>query len=175
MLLCNISLHSTTAFFVRIPIQVDLLEETSEIPELEDGPVDEDADVISGQHDDTEEDEEDADVTSGHIECEEEDVCHEINDDPEDWLSVVDEQESRVSYDVSSTTAALASDKASEFRPESLEVVKTSAVTGVGLQELLELIDDKLKRIRVVERSSFDRKWRPPRRDEEDSNIAIQQ
>lgn len=151
--------------------------------ELDDGPVDKDADVIFGQqHDDTEEeDEEDADVTSGHhgenqdIDCEEEDVRHKKDDNPEDWLSVVDEQESRVSYDDSST-AAIATDRVSELRPESLQVVKTSAVSGVGLQELLQLIDDKLKRIQVVERSSFDRKWRPPRgEEEEDSDVAIQQ
>ncbi|XP_027074723.2 GTP-binding protein At3g49725, chloroplastic-like [Coffea arabica] len=43
--------------------------------------------------------------------------------------------------------------------------VKTSAIMGVGLQELLELIDERLKiqNEKVVERSIFDRKWRPPR------------
>ncbi|OWM65698.1 hypothetical protein CDL15_Pgr017195 [Punica granatum] len=58
--------------------------------------------------------------------------------------------------------------------------VKTSAVTGVGLQELLELIDEKLKAQdesvkseRVVERGAFDRKWRPPR--ENDAGIAVEQ
>lgn len=58
--------------------------------------------------------------------------------------------------------------------------VKTSAITRVGLQELLELIDDKLMKIgnerkqshRVVERSIFDRKWRPPRT--EDTGIAVE-
>lgn len=42
--------------------------------------------------------------------------------------------------------------------------VKTSAVMGVGLQELLQLIDQKLGEQRnVVQRSygPFDRKWRP--------------
>lgn len=42
--------------------------------------------------------------------------------------------------------------------------VKTSAVTGVGLQELLALIDRKLtEQQNVVQRSygPFDRKWRP--------------
>lgn len=42
--------------------------------------------------------------------------------------------------------------------------VKTSGITRVGLQELLELIDDKLKTDEVVERSVFDRKWRPPQK-----------
>ncbi|KAI4327309.1 hypothetical protein L6164_019786 [Bauhinia variegata] len=57
--------------------------------------------------------------------------------------------------------------------------LKISAIMGVGLQELLELIDDKLrmqdeklKATGVVERSIFDRKWRPSRT--EDSGIAIE-
>ncbi|KAL5707204.1 hypothetical protein ACHQM5_025283 [Ranunculus cassubicifolius] len=44
--------------------------------------------------------------------------------------------------------------------------VETSAVMGVGLQELLTLIDEKLNKHNVVERhdtSTFNRKWRPPR------------
>ncbi|KAM7516415.1 hypothetical protein LguiA_005998 [Lonicera macranthoides] len=51
--------------------------------------------------------------------------------------------------------------------------VETSAVTGVGLQELLELIDDKLKSQRVVKSNIINRKWRPPR--EEDSGIVVEQ
>ncbi|KAF4402099.1 hypothetical protein G4B88_017611 [Cannabis sativa] len=57
--------------------------------------------------------------------------------------------------------------------------VKTSALTGVGLQELLELIDERLKdqdkklnAHNVVERSIFNRKWRPPR--EEKDGIAVE-
>lgn len=56
-------------------------------------------------------------------------------------------------------------------RPEFTPDVKTSAVTKVGLQELLELIDDKLKKEKVVERTVFDRKWRPPR--EQDTGIVV--
>ncbi|KAJ1388029.1 P-loop containing nucleoside triphosphate hydrolase [Sesbania bispinosa] len=58
--------------------------------------------------------------------------------------------------------------------------VKTSAFTGVGLQELLELIDkklssqdEKLKTAQVVERNIFDRKWRPSHT--QDSSIAVEQ
>lgn len=58
--------------------------------------------------------------------------------------------------------------------------VKTSAVTGVGLQELLELIDEKLKAQderaksqHIVERGIFDRKWRPPR--DNNAGIAVEQ
>ncbi|MED6208234.1 hypothetical protein PIB30_043205 [Stylosanthes scabra] len=60
--------------------------------------------------------------------------------------------------------------------------VKTSAITGVGLQELLELIDEKLseqddeklKAAKVVERNIFERKWRPSHT-HEDSTIAVEQ
>ncbi|KAG8642761.1 GTP-binding protein At3g49725, chloroplastic isoform X1 [Manihot esculenta] len=58
--------------------------------------------------------------------------------------------------------------------------VKISAITGVGLQELLELIDEKLKTQdetlkaqNVVERGFFDRKWRPSRTD--DAGMAVEQ
>ncbi|KAH9610990.1 hypothetical protein KSS87_001011 [Heliosperma pusillum] len=64
----------------------------------------------------------------------------------------------------------------SEYTPQ----VKTSAVTGVGLQQLLEVIDEKLVEIdkereseTVVQRGQFDRKWRPPQTDETD--IAVGQ
>ncbi|KAL8266187.1 hypothetical protein R6Q59_003531 [Mikania micrantha] len=65
--------------------------------------------------------------------------------------------------DVSTLSGETKSDLNSrlEFSPH----VKTSGVTRVGLQELLELIDDKLKTDIVVERSVFDRKWRPPRKE----------
>ncbi|GFZ18841.1 GTP-binding protein, HflX [Actinidia rufa] len=51
--------------------------------------------------------------------------------------------------------------------------VKTSAIMGVGLQELLELIDSKLKSQNVVERNIIDRKWRPPRT--EDTDMTVEQ
>ncbi|KAM1175045.1 hypothetical protein ACFX2I_027509 [Malus domestica] len=54
--------------------------------------------------------------------------------------------------------------------------VRTSALMGVGLQELMELIDEKLKKLpkeNVVERGTFDRKWRPPRTEE--AAIAVEQ
>lgn len=57
--------------------------------------------------------------------------------------------------------------------------VRTSAITGVGLQELLELIDEKLrmedektKSEQVVEKGFFHRKWRPPRVD--DAGVAVE-
>lgn len=54
--------------------------------------------------------------------------------------------------------------------------VEVSAVMGVGLQELLNAIDEKLKKQNVVERSSNDclgRKWRPPRN--VDADLAVGQ
>lgn len=58
--------------------------------------------------------------------------------------------------------------------------IRTSAITGVGLQELLELIDEKLriqdekmKAEQGVEKGIFHRKWRPPRA--EDAGIAVEQ
>ncbi|XP_076923546.1 GTP-binding protein At3g49725, chloroplastic-like [Bidens hawaiensis] len=54
-----------------------------------------------------------------------------------------------------------------EFNPH----VKTSGITRVGLQELLELIDNKLKTDNVVERGVFDRKWRPPKK--QDTGIVV--
>ncbi|KAI9089374.1 hypothetical protein K1719_029653 [Acacia pycnantha] len=58
--------------------------------------------------------------------------------------------------------------------------LRTSAITGVGLQELLELIDEKLKiqdekskTTKMAEGSIFNRKWRPPR--PEDSGIQVEQ
>ncbi|KAF5188513.1 Gtpase hflx [Thalictrum thalictroides] len=57
---------------------------------------------------------------------------------------------------------------------QDVQPVETSAVMGVGLQELLNLIDEKLNKQNVVERSfdSFNRKWRPPRNVEADTAVA---
>ncbi|XP_065874082.1 GTP-binding protein At3g49725, chloroplastic [Euphorbia lathyris] len=57
--------------------------------------------------------------------------------------------------------------------------VKTSAITGVGLPELLQLIDERLQdeeakvAENVLERSFIDRKWRPPRT--VDTGVAVEQ
>ncbi|PIA25274.1 hypothetical protein AQUCO_12000018v1, partial [Aquilegia coerulea] len=57
---------------------------------------------------------------------------------------------------------------------QDVQPVETSAVMGVGLQELLNLIDEKLNKQNVVERSvdSFNRKWRPPRNAEADTAVV---
>ncbi|BAT80853.1 hypothetical protein LR48_Vigan07g033800 [Vigna angularis] len=69
-------------------------------------------------------------------------------------------------------------EKHSGLDKESGPHVKTSAITGVGLQELLELIDQKLcvqnnKGAQVVGRSIYERKWRPSHNQE--SGIAVEQ
>ncbi|KAL9269759.1 GTP-binding protein, chloroplastic-like protein [Drosera capensis] len=68
------------------------------------------------------------------------------------------------------------SDSHTELQPH----VKISALMGVGLQELLELIDEKLDIIdktqhstRKFEPREFNRKWRPPRV-EEDPAVAVE-
>ncbi|KAL3617385.1 hypothetical protein CASFOL_038798 [Castilleja foliolosa] len=150
--------------------KVDILEEKSDMGEYKDG------DYACSFSDE----EEDADVTSDQLS----DQCIEEaelapDDYSDSWLSCDDEQQDPwVDYDCRtigcetvdngqqnelSEAAAADVTNGSEFTGH----VKTSAVTGVGLQELLELIDDKLGPCRVVERSVFDRKWRPPRNDNE--------
>lgn len=102
------------------------------------------------------------------------------------WLSCREEQESWVDYDNCSLGSETSDNQQKEFswdwraavkrsqsQPESTVHIKTSAVTGVGLEELLELIDERLPHVQAVERSIFDRKWRPPR--DADSKLAVQQ
>lgn len=104
----------------------------------------------------------------------------------DEWLVSGDEQDSWVDYNGSLVGCGSAevqqnnpSNKSevvrseTQFRSESAPHVKTSALTGVGLQELLELIDEKLKPQKTIEKDIFDRKWRPPRT--EDSRIAVEQ
>ncbi|PIN13040.1 putative GTP binding protein [Handroanthus impetiginosus] len=168
--------------------KVDLHEKESNIGELDDyassfsGEEDADAtsDELSGQHGDEQGIEAEP---SGDLE---DSIYHEHGDHSDDWLSSEDEQDLWVDYDGCSIGCQTvngqqkessgqwrAEARGSRSQPESTCHVKTSAVTGVGLQELLELIDEKLGSCQVVERSIFDRKWRPPRR--EDNEIAIEQ
>ncbi|KAF8404828.1 hypothetical protein HHK36_009717 [Tetracentron sinense] len=60
----------------------------------------------------------------------------------------------------------------SQSQPQDFHHVEASAIMGVGLQELLNLIDKKLNTPKALESSSFDRKWRPPRT--EDAGIAVE-
>ncbi|XVE82974.1 hypothetical protein DITRI_Ditri16bG0048900 [Diplodiscus trichospermus] len=71
-------------------------------------------------------------------------------------------------------------EKDSQSQPQHVPHVKVSALTGVGLQELLEIVDkrlkaqdDKLKSKKLEESSFFHRKWRPPSKEGED--VAAEQ
>ncbi|XP_076913330.1 GTP-binding protein At3g49725, chloroplastic-like [Bidens hawaiensis] len=104
-------------------------------------------------------------------------------EDLDSWLSTGDEvkwDDASASFvgwkafeeqpkDVSTLSGEVKSDLKSrhDFNPH----VKTSGITRVGLQELLELIDNKLKTDNVVERGVFDRKWRPPKK--QDTGIVV--
>lgn len=98
-------------------------------------------------------------------------------DHTDDWITGENEPDSWVSYDDCTIERETVNVQPSEVSGESpTGHVKTSAATGVGLQELLQLIDDKL-RPRAIEkeeeeRSIFHRKWRPPHT--EDNEIAVE-
>ncbi|XP_011031330.1 PREDICTED: GTP-binding protein At3g49725, chloroplastic [Populus euphratica] len=86
------------------------------------------------------------------------------------WLKTLDEQRDEALND-------LGMQEVLQCQAQHGPHLKISAVTGVGLQELLELIDDRLKtqdekfkEQNVVERGFFNKKWRPPRT--EDAVIA---
>ncbi|KAI3712992.1 hypothetical protein L1987_71562 [Smallanthus sonchifolius] len=108
---------------------------------------------------------------------------YKVGEDLDGWLSGDDE----VNWD--DDTASFVGWKAFEDQPKDVSTlscqtktdfkslhdfsphVKTSGITRVGLQELLELIDDKLKTDKVVERSVFERKWRPPQK--QDAGVVV--
>nr|GMC60035.1 GTP-binding protein At3g49725, chloroplastic [Ipomoea batatas] len=108
----------------------------------------------------------------------------------ENWLALEGEQELWVNYDDSSVGFGDSEDswkvlpkgwrtgrgrRDSQVQSGPLPHVKTSALTGVGLQELLELIDERATQTPqdTPDATIFNRKWRPPRT--EDADIAIGQ
>ncbi|XP_031110010.1 GTP-binding protein At3g49725, chloroplastic [Ipomoea triloba] len=108
----------------------------------------------------------------------------------ESWLGLEGEQDLWVNYDDSSVGFGDSEDswkvvpkgwrtgrgrRDSQVESEALPHVKTSALTGVGLQELLELIDERATQTPqdTPDATIFNRKWRPPRT--EDADIAIGQ
>ncbi|GMI76871.1 hypothetical protein like AT3G49725 [Hibiscus trionum] len=89
------------------------------------------------------------------------------------WNTMNDQQQAETSNDCKV-------ENNSEAQPQHVPHVKVSAVTGVGLQQLLELIDEKLKvqdeqlkSEKVVGNNFINRKWRPPRK--EDEEVAVEQ
>ncbi|KAM3286073.1 GTP-binding protein, chloroplastic [Capsicum chacoense] len=130
---------------------------------------------------------EDNDVASNKL-CEEDllDYDDNENEDSDEWLVSGDEQDSWVDYNGSSVGCGSAEVQQNnpskkwefvrsetQFGSEPAPHVKMSALTGVGLQELLELLDEKLKPQKTIEKDIFDRKWRPPRT--EDHTVAVGQ
>lgn len=111
----------------------------------------------------------------------EEITCDQQSDCSDGWLLSGDEHESlnEMGWETSNDPQNMLSEdlrkteKDSHSQTQYVPHVKTSAVMGVGLNELLEIIDKKLKSQNVVERNAIDRKWRPPRT--EDSGIAVEQ
>ncbi|PPD86035.1 hypothetical protein GOBAR_DD17036 [Gossypium barbadense] len=96
------------------------------------------------------------------------------DDTADDYWNTLNEQQQ------AETSNECKVEKDSESQPQHVPHVKVSALTGVGLQELLELIDEKLKvqddqlkSEKVVGNSYIDRKWRPPRK--EDEEVAVEQ
>lgn len=144
--------------------KVDLLEEKSDTGEVENGD-------FSGEEE--EEDEQDAEAIP--LVGLEDGNYYEEADRSDDWITGENEPDSWVSYDDCTIGRDTVNGQPSEVSGESpTGHVKTSAATGVGLQELLQLIDEKLRprEIEEEERSIFHRKWRPPRT--EDNEIAIE-
>ncbi|KAE8735892.1 GTP-binding protein [Hibiscus syriacus] len=96
-----------------------------------------------------------------------------VDDSADDfWNTLNDQKEAETSNDRKA-------EKDSEAEPLHFPHVKVSALTGVGLQQLLELIDEKLKvqdeqmkSEKVVGNSFVNRKWRPRKEDEE---LAVEQ
>ncbi|KAJ6367303.1 hypothetical protein OIU77_003622 [Salix suchowensis] len=83
------------------------------------------------------------------------------------WLKTLDEQRDESSND-------LGMERVLQCQAQHGPHLRISAMTGVGLQELLQLIDDRLKtqdekfkEQNVVERGFFNKKWRPPRTEEQ--------
>lgn len=94
------------------------------------------------------------------------------NVEGEFWKAAEDQQPE-------STKDVCVMEKVSQSQDQHAPDVKVSATTGVGLQELLEVIDERLKTLdckqkspNVVERDFFNQKWRPSHT--EDSSVAVQ-
>ncbi|KAH9712428.1 GTP-binding protein [Citrus sinensis] len=109
------------------------------------------------------------------------------NDYSDGWLLSGDEQDNveeefwnaAEDQQPESTKDVCVMEKDSQSQDQHAPDVKISARTGVGLQELLEIIDERLKTLddkqkspNVVERDFFNKKWRPPRT--EDSSVAVE-
>ncbi|KAI3864449.1 hypothetical protein MKW92_043737 [Papaver armeniacum] len=120
------------------------------------------------------EDDQEADREDGLLEEKNTVAVNQGDDDfLEEW-ETGDEDETESNYEVLNSSSM--GDKQGEYVPsltkrvphlelQNVQRLETSAVTGVGLQELLNAIDSKLDTQVVVESRNddcFNRKWRPP-------------
>lgn len=115
-------------------------------------------------------------------------IMNKNHDDYSDgWLLSEDEQDivegefwkAAEDQQPESTKDVCVMEKVYQSQDQHAPDVKVSATTGVGLQELLEVIDERLKTLdhkqkspNVVERDFFSQKWRPAHT--EDSSVAVQ-
>lgn len=125
------------------PFQIDLLEKESETDES----LDQGEDDENGSFSDTEDHVAGNELQSGDA-VGEDDVAANLSRG-----ETVDGPQEKSTEDVKMTVPCQAQD---------VQRVETSAIMGVGLQELLSLIDEKLSTQRSLEKRSFDHKWRPP-------------
>lgn len=155
--------------------KIDLQEEMS-ADEFLDESKDDDISSFSGAEDNGDCDDSNDDILALG-DCEEI-TADQQSDCSDGWLLSGDEQES-LKWETPNHQENMLSDELrkteidSHSQTQYVPHVKTSAVMGVGLNELLEIIDKKLESQNVVERNAIDRKWRPPRT--EDSGIAVEQ
>ncbi|PSR87905.1 GTP-binding protein [Actinidia chinensis var. chinensis] len=161
--------------------KIDLEEEMGADERLGDGE-DKVLGCLSGAEDDdvaSDCDDNNEDAVSEISQGDNESIGDEQSDYSDGWLLSEDEDETlnemgwKTPNDQQSMVSKEGTKTENSSHSQLLSVphVKTSAIIGVGLQELLELIDSKLKSQNVVERNIIDRKWRPPRTEETDMTV----
>ncbi|KAF9621516.1 hypothetical protein IFM89_022534 [Coptis chinensis] len=121
-----------------------------------------------------------------------ENVDERENDSLDDWKAVDDQQDSledwkAVDDQENDSSEGLKTDNNTqgEFSDDNVldadllcqdvKPLETSAIMGIGLQEVLNLIDEKLDKQNVAGTRSFDkfnRKWRPPRNADVDTAVG---
>ncbi|CAL9780153.1 unnamed protein product [Musa acuminata subsp. burmannicoides] len=140
-------------------------------------PVDEDDDAMASEFS-QEESLDNADDVASEFSCGEH---MDDNDDYDDGdiasdVSTEEVMENFDNKDVDSLVECDVKDSGDHHESKTINCVKTSAITGVGLQELLNLIDQKLNKEESDEKRTFfpcDRKWRPS--DTADNEKAAEQ
>ncbi|KAK6923923.1 GTP binding domain [Dillenia turbinata] len=168
-------------------IEIDLQEENVGMDDYKDeGEGDDSFSAAEDEVDHSDNDNEDNNITGAELSAEDawENINVEQDDYSDGWLAEAEDAEEdpwSTSKGWNNNKSELLSEEGIVQKPSDSQGqygphVKTSAIMGVGLQELLQLIDEKLNtenRKKVVERGSFDRKWRPPRAD--DAGMAVEQ